>query len=226
MADSTMHETDERQSRSASRCEASNQAGSDTSSLAGSPGLGVALWREPALMGRGNDQARTDVMQRAQQTHGNRAVQRASQVNVQRDPDEEQWRPRFSALPPSLQLPMGPLTGTLTPGGAELGYERGPLHAGAEYSWGGPLDLNVGYGAPLQPWFMDAVPALSGGGAAIPGFLNNPLNAGPRGAVGSMAGMLGDIAGSGGPAAPWGVGLQATIGPEEQRIMAGLRFNL
>ena len=142
-------------------------------------------------------------------------------MSVQRDPDEDARRARFNFLPPSLELPMGPLTGTLTPGGAELGYQRGGFRAGGEYSWGGPLGLNMGYGAPLQPWMMDVEPSLAAGAGA----LNNLRGPGVFGALGGMAGTLGDIADSGGPAANWGVGLQATIGPEEQRIMAGLRLN-
>ena len=189
------------------------------------PTYSGSLLGDSRLDGRGNSPARIAVMQHAQQTHGNRAVQRSIQrtVSVQRD------GPNFSLLPPKLELPFGNgLTGGLGLGGPELDYQRGPFHAGAEYGWGGPLEANVGYGTPLLPWMMDAEPSLAAGAGGINSLMRNPFSPAPGalGAIGGMAGTLGDIAGAG-EHSPyrWGVGLQGMVGPDEQRIMAGLRLD-
>ena len=184
----------------------------------------ASLAVDSRLSGRANRAVRAASMQQMQQTHGNRAVQRFVQrtVSVQRDPSSG---PRLNLLPPSLEMPLGPLNTTLSPGGLELGYRRGGVRAGAEYGWGGPLDLNLGYGAPLMPWMMDVEPSLTAGATGINGLMNG-RPAGALGAIGGMAGTLGDIAGSGEPSPyRWGVGLQGSIGPDEQRIMAGLRLD-
>jgi len=178
------------------------------------------------LSGRGSEPARTEAILGMQRTHGNRSVQRfvQRQVAVQRD-EEEDRHLKLNMLPPSLQMPLGPLDTTLSPGGLELGYQRGGFRAGAEYGWGGPLDLSLGYGAPLMPWMMDVEPSLAAGAGGINGLMNGRPG-GALGAIGGMAGTLGDIADAGEPSRyGWGVGLQGSIGPDEQRIMAGLRLN-
>lgn len=178
------------------------------------------------LTARGSEPARNEALLGMQRTQGNRAVQRfvQRQVAVQCDEDKDR-RLKLNLLPPSLQMPLGPLDTTLSPGGLELGYQRGGFRAGAEYGWGGPLDLSLGYGAPLLPWMMDVEPSLAAGAGGINGLMNGRPS-GALGAIGGMAGTLGDIADAGEPSRyRWGAGLQGSIGPDEQRIMAGLRLD-
>ncbi len=185
-----------------------------------------ALFVNSNLHSRNHSSVRASTMLSMQQTHGNRAVQR--KVSVQRDPTDEARKLRLHGLPPRLDMPLGPLDATLRLGGPELNYSNGPLHAGARYGWGGPLELGAGYGAPLLPWMMDVDPAMAAGTRGMNSVMNNPSSpaSGSLGALGGMFGTMGDISDAGEHSRyNWGVGLQANVGPDEQRVMAGLRLN-
>ncbi|HKP52237.1 MAG TPA: hypothetical protein VJ183_06250 [Chloroflexia bacterium] len=71
-------------------------------------------------------------------------------------------------------------------------------------------------------WMMDVEPSLAAGAVGINGLMNGRPS-GALGAIGGMAGTLGDIADASEPSPyRWGVGLQGSIGPDEQRIMLGV----
>lgn len=146
---------------------------------------------------------------------------------VQRE--EEKQGLHFDPLPPSLGYGFPALGGnadlSVGLGGPSLDWKRGLLHGGAESSWGGELGLNLGYGAPLMPWMMDVNRDLGEGQAGMNSILNGGGLTGPNLSNLGGFGVLGDIAGAGGPTHPWGVGLQGQYSPDEQRVMAGLRVN-
>ena len=88
--------------------------------------------------------------------------------------------------------------------------------------------MNAGLGAPLMPWMMDVDPAMAAGTRGMNNLMNSPssLAPGTLGAMGGMFGTLGDISDAGEHNRyKWGVGLQANIGSDEQRVMAGLRLD-
>jgi len=166
-------------------------------------------------------------MQQMQKTHGNRAMQRFVQrtLSVQREDDEEDFVPRFTPFPPSLNMSLGSVDASVTPGGPGLSYEGGPLHAGADFGWGGQVDLNLGYGKPLLPWRMDIDPSMAAGAEGVNSLMNKPWppSSGTVDKLFGMAGSLGDIAGAGEPSPyNWGVGVEGKLSSEEQRIMLGV----
>jgi len=187
----------------------------------------ASLVIDPALRGRANNPIRAAAMQQMQKTHGNRAVQRFVQrtLSVQREDDEEDFVPRFTPFPPSLDMSLGSVDASVTPGGPGLSYEGGPLHAGADFGWDGQVDLNLGYGKPLLPWRMDIDPSMAAGAEGVNSLMNNPWppSSGTANKLFGMAGSLGDIAGAGEPS-PYnlGVGVEGKLSSEEQRIMLGV----
>jgi hypothetical protein len=166
-------------------------------------------------------------VQRAMQPYDNCAVQRFVQrtLSVQREDDEEDFVPRFTPFPPRLDMSLGSVDASVTPGGPGLSYEGGPLHAGADFGWDGQVDLNLGYGKPLLPWRMDIDPSMAAGAEGVNSLMNKPWppSSGTANKLFGMAGTLGDIAGAGEPSPyNWGVGIEGKLSSEEQRIMLGV----
>ena len=187
----------------------------------------ASLVIDPALRGRANSPIRAATIRQMQKTYGNRAVQRFVQrtLCVQREDDEEDFVPRFTPFPPSLDMSLGSVDASVTPGGPGLSYEGGPLHAGADFGWDGQVDLNLGYGKPLLPWRMDIDPSMAAGAEGVNSLMNKPWppSSGTVNKLFGMAGTLGDIAGAGEPSPyNWGVGVEGKLSSEEQRIMLGV----
>src|SRR5687768_18276779 len=85
-----------------------------------------SLLGESSLQERANSSFRATTMQAAQRTFGNRAVQRYTRpvegksLPVQREGEEDEFR--FSALPPELHVPMGPMALDADTSRAQVGY--------------------------------------------------------------------------------------------------------
>ena len=155
-----------------------------------------------------------------QQTIGNQAVQRtmrrsgeptAEPVAIQRE-DEDEWK--FKPLPPELTYnPPGPFSGTLSPGGIDLGLGQYHLSGG-----GSPVDgswnTSLYYGSPLLPFPSDVTRDVNAGMAG--------LGSGSIGPALSMASTLGSLGTS--PTMPFGAGVTASGSPDDPfRLMFGIQ---
>jgi len=147
---------------------------------------------------------------------------------VARDDDERGFS--MSMLPPKLQYGFGALGGdanlSLGLGGLGAEYKNGLFHGDASLGYTGSAGLNLGLGAPLQPWVMDVNRDLTGAAGGVNSLMNGGgLNSATLGALGGF-GALGDVAGAGAPSPyRWGAGLQLSHSDEESRVMLGARMN-
>ncbi len=155
-----------------------------------------------------------------QQTIGNQAVGRmlaqqhaapAEPVSVQRE-DEDRWK--FKPLPPQLTYnPPGPFSGTLSPGGLDLGLGNYHLSGG-----GSPVDgswnASLYYGSPLLPFAGDVTRGVNAGYSGLTGG-----GIGPALSAASTLGALGTS-----PTMPFGAGVTARSTPEDPfRLMFGVQ---
>lgn len=108
----------------------------------------IPLLSNHSLNSNVNHSTRVAAMQRAQQTQGNRAVQRAIQraaannpVPVQRQgDDDDEYKLRADPWPPLISGPLGGGFGFKgTAGGGELGYSGSGGKGKLGYDWGGGL---------------------------------------------------------------------------------------
>jgi hypothetical protein len=156
--------------------------GGDGPSLTAAP----SMLGDLRLAGRGNSSLRAAAIQRMQQTHGNRAVQRFIQrtsatqtMPVQRQDEEEQKKLSFRPWLPELKLPFGGGWGLTGEGkGIGLGYKRGGTSGGIGYNWGGPLTAEGGFktgwgkgsvGLEFDPWKKEGTAGLRFGNVWIGG---------------------------------------------------------
>jgi hypothetical protein len=155
-----------------------------------------------------------------QQTVGNQAVgrmmrrsgERATEpVAVQRE-DEDEWK--FKPLPPELTYnPPGPFSGTLSPGGIDLGLGQYHLSGG-----GSPVDgswnTSLYYGSPLLPFPSDVTRDVNAG---YSGLMSGQL--GPALTAASTLGSLGTS-----PTMPFGAGVTASGSPDDPfKLMFGVQ---
>lgn len=143
-------------------------------------------------------------------------------ATVQRDDDDEHLK--LQTLPPGLQAPLGPLQLTMTPGKANLDYQHGLFNAGAEYQYGGPVGLSLGYGAPLLPWRSDLESDVTAGATGLSGLAGGHFDWRNIAAASNALSTLGDVNDSQSKES-WGVGLQGQYSPEAWKLMLGLRAN-
>jgi hypothetical protein len=146
----------------------------------------------------------------------------AGGVTVQRDEDDD--RLKLQTFPPGIHMPIGPLGLSVTPGKTSLDFQQGLFNAGAEYQYGGPASLSLGYGAPLLPWRSDLEGDVNAGAAGLAGLAGGGLNLRNLGALSNALSTLGDV-NEAKSNVPWGIGLQGQYSPEQWRIMMGLRLN-
>jgi hypothetical protein len=158
-------------------------------------------------------------------TGGSPQLSAAPSAGIARDDDERGFNAHL--LPPSLSYGYGAGGGSgnlsLGLGGLGAEYKRGMFHTEANVGLGGGLGLNLGMGAPLNPWMMDVNRDLTGAA----GGMNKLMNGGglDMSAL-SGFGALGDVYGAGEPSKyNWGAGLQLSHDSEETRAMLGLRYN-
>jgi hypothetical protein len=188
----------------------------------------AASTSDRALQSGVNDAAETsaDRWLHLQQTIGNQAVGRllsqsavhASEhastepVAVQRE-DKDEWK--FKPLPPELSYnPTGsPFSGTLSPGGVDLGLGQYHLSGG-----GSPVDgswnASAYYGSPLLPFPGDVTRDVNAGMAG--------LGSGNIGPALNMASTLGSLGTS--PTMPFGAGVTASSTPDDPlKLMFGVQ---
>ena len=177
---------------------------------------------EWALSGELSAQA----MLHLQQTIGNQAVGRllsqsvvhASEhastepVSIQRE-DDDAWK--FKPLPPELSYkpPGSAFSGTLSPGGVDLGLGQYHLSGG-----GSPVDgswnASAYYGSPLLPFPGDVTHDVNAGMAG--------LGSGSIGPALTAASTLGSLGTS--PTMPFGAGVTASSSPDDPfKLMFGVQ---
>ena len=146
-------------------------------------------------------------------------------AGIARDDDERGFNTHL--LPPSLSYGYGAGGGSgnfsLGLGGLGAEYKRGMFHTEGNVGLGGGLGLNLGIGAPLNPWMMDVNRDLTGAA----GGMNRLMNGGGLDLSAlSGFGALGDVYAAGEPSKyNWGAGLQLSHDSDETRAMVGLRYN-
>jgi hypothetical protein len=181
------------------------------------------LLPDPARESAVNDLPETSVDRwlQLQQTIGNQAVQRLmardgtptdpKPLSIQRE-DEDPWK--FKPLPPELSYdPAGPFSGTLSPGGIDLGLGQYHLSGG-----GSPVDgswnASMYYGSPLLPFPGDVTRDVNAGMAG--------LGSGSIGPALNMASTLGSLGTS--PTMPFGAGVTASSTSEDPfKLMFGVQ---
>src|SRR5688572_23959283 len=117
----------------------------------------ASMLNDLRLTGRGNGSMRAAAMQRMQQTHGNRAVQRfveraitqIAPMPVQRDDEEDPNKPTFRPWLPELGLPFGGGWGFKGEGkGVGINYKDGSGSGGVGYDYGGGFTAEGGLKSP------------------------------------------------------------------------------
>ncbi len=151
----------------------------------------------------------------------------APTAGISRDDDERGLS--FQALPPRLQYGFGLGGGSgnanLSLGGLGLEYQRGMFHGETNLGYGGSAGLNLGVGAPLQPWLMDVNRDMGQASGAINSIMNGGLMGPNLSGLGGL-GTLGDVAAAGKPSPySWGAGLQLSHSSDEDRVMLGAGVN-
>jgi hypothetical protein len=134
-----------------------------------------------------------------------------SATAVQRDDPPSPWN--FTPFPPQLNYGSGNFTGSLSPGGVDLGLGQYHLSGGASPT-DGSWNASAYYGSPLLPFPGDVTHDVNAG--------YNGLRSGQIGPALNAASTLGSLGTS--PTMPFGAGLTVSSTPDDPfKIMAGIQ---